>query len=104
MGRGAFEVGAGRRKRATLDIGERRRIGGDEAELRPHLDRQIAQRQTRFDVHAFDDAAGVLDCVVGTRGGAEACDAALEWLADYFKTYPGVAAVSDVAVMRGERF
>ena len=74
MGRGAFEVGAGRRKRATLDIGERRRIGGDEAELRPHLDRQIAQRQTRFDVHAFDGAAAVLDRVIGTRGGAEARD------------------------------
>jgi hypothetical protein len=43
-------------------------------------------------------------CLVIAIGAAKACDVALEWLADYFKTYPGVVAVSDVAVMRGERF
>lgn len=43
-------------------------------------------------------------CLVIAIGGAHACEAALEWLSDYFKTYPGVAAVSDVAVMRGDRF
>lgn len=37
-------------------------------------------------------------------GGEAATEAALAWLGDHFKTYPGVAAVSDVAVMRGERF
>jgi hypothetical protein len=37
-------------------------------------------------------------------GPAEACEAALAWLADYFKHYPGIVAVSDVEVMRGERF
>ena len=37
-------------------------------------------------------------------GGAKACDQALEWLADYFKTYPGVVAISEVSVMRIERF
>lgn len=37
-------------------------------------------------------------------GSASACNAALEWLADYFKTYPGAVAVSDVSVMRGERY
>ena len=37
-------------------------------------------------------------------GDEQACEAALEWLADYFKIYPGIVAVSDVRVMRGERF
>lgn len=37
-------------------------------------------------------------------GPADACDAALAWLADYFKLYPGIVAVSDVEVMRAERF
>jgi len=37
-------------------------------------------------------------------GSVEACDTALDWLADYFRTYPGVVAVSDVSVMRAERF
>lgn len=43
-------------------------------------------------------------CLVVAIGGVEACDAALEWLADYFKTYPGVVSLSDVSVMRGDRF
>lgn len=43
-------------------------------------------------------------CLVIAVGGPDACASALEWLADYFKTYPGVVAVSDVAVMRGDRF
>lgn len=43
-------------------------------------------------------------CLVVAIGGVEASDAALDWLADYFKTYPGVVAVSDVSVMRAERF
>jgi hypothetical protein len=37
-------------------------------------------------------------------GAAEACEEALAWLADYFKLYPGIVAVSDVEVMRAERF
>ncbi len=43
-------------------------------------------------------------CLVVTIGGDEASEKALEWLSDYFKTYPGVVSVSDVSVMRGERF
>lgn len=43
-------------------------------------------------------------CLVVAIGGESNCNAALEWLADYFKTYPGVATVSDVQVMRGDRF
>jgi hypothetical protein len=37
-------------------------------------------------------------------GSAQAVEAALDWLADYFRTYPGVVAVSEVSVMRGDRF
>jgi len=37
-------------------------------------------------------------------GGEDAAEAALAWLRDYFMTYPGVVSVSDVSVMRGERF
>jgi PII-like signaling protein len=33
-----------------------------------------------------------------------ACDRALEWLKDYFSTYRGVVAVSDVEVLRPDRF
>jgi hypothetical protein len=38
---------------------------------------------------------------IGTEAAAEA---ALEWLAGYFKSYPGIVAVADVGVMRGDRF
>ncbi|MEY2758850.1 MAG: hypothetical protein RIR33_2628 [Pseudomonadota bacterium] len=37
-------------------------------------------------------------------GTEAACDTALKWLADYFRSYPGVVAVTDVGVMRGDRF
>ncbi|MBL8558386.1 MAG: DUF190 domain-containing protein [Hyphomonadaceae bacterium] len=37
-------------------------------------------------------------------GAAEAADAVLAWLEAYFREYPGVVAVSDVGVMRGDRF
>ncbi|MDZ4775152.1 MAG: hypothetical protein SGJ23_00020 [Alphaproteobacteria bacterium] len=37
-------------------------------------------------------------------GDEQACESALHWLEDYFKIYPGIVAVSDVQVMRGERF
>lgn len=43
-------------------------------------------------------------CLVIAIGGEDAADAALEWLRDYFTIYPGVVSVSDVSVMRGERF
>lgn len=43
-------------------------------------------------------------CLIVAIGGAEAAENALQWLADYFRTYPGIVAISDVAVMRGERF
>lgn len=35
---------------------------------------------------------------------AEVAERVLERLADFFADYPGVAAVSDVEVMRGEKF
>ena len=50
---------------------------------------------------------GVADaeaCLVIAIGGEIATDSALDWLSDYFRTYPGVASVSEVSVMRGERF
>jgi hypothetical protein len=37
-------------------------------------------------------------------GGADAAHAALDWLEGYFKEYPGIATLSDVAVMRADRF
>jgi hypothetical protein len=43
-------------------------------------------------------------CLVIAIGSDEASRSALDWLSDYFATYPGVVAVSDVEVMRGERF
>lgn len=43
-------------------------------------------------------------CLVIAIGAQEPCDAALSWLQVYFETYPGIVAVSDVLVMRGERF
>lgn len=42
--------------------------------------------------------------LIVTIGNDAAADKALSWLGDHFKTYPGVAAVTDVSVMRGERF
>jgi hypothetical protein len=50
---------------------------------------------------------GVADaeaCLVIAIGGEAATRTALDWLSDYFRTYPGVVSVSDVSVMRGERF
>jgi hypothetical protein len=50
---------------------------------------------------------GVTDaeaCLVIAIGGEAATQTALDWLSDYFRTYPGVVSVSDVSVMRGERF
>ena len=43
-------------------------------------------------------------CLVIAIGADDAADAALNWLRNYFKSYPGVVAVSDVGVMRDERF
>lgn len=37
-------------------------------------------------------------------GAADAADVVLTWLKDYFRDYPGVVAVSEVGVMRGDRF
>jgi nitrogen regulatory protein PII len=37
-------------------------------------------------------------------GGEEAAEAALSWLVEYFDLYPGVVALSDVQVLRSERF
>lgn len=39
-----------------------------------------------------------------TIASQSACDKALEWLKSYFGTYRGVVAVSDVQVLRPERF
>lgn len=43
-------------------------------------------------------------CVIVAIGSEAACDSMLAWLAQYFSSYPGVVAVSDVNVMRQERF
>ena len=37
-------------------------------------------------------------------GSTDAAKAALLWLKTYFSSYPGVVALSDVEVMRSERF
>lgn len=37
-------------------------------------------------------------------GSESAADRALEWLTIYFADFPGIVAVSNVAVMRGDRF
>jgi len=37
-------------------------------------------------------------------GSETACEPVLDWLSDYFRSYPGVVAISDVSVMRAERF
>lgn len=47
------------------------------------------------------EADARLVVAIGTEA---ACQAALDWLADYFKSYPGVVSVSEVGVMRSERF
>jgi hypothetical protein len=50
---------------------------------------------------------GVADseaCLVIAIGGETATESALGWLSDYFQTYPGVVSISEVSVMRGERF
>jgi nitrogen regulatory protein PII-like uncharacterized protein len=48
------------------------------------------------------DERGLL--LIVAIGGDDASEKALAWLGDYFKSYPGIVAVSDVAVLRGERF
>lgn len=42
--------------------------------------------------------------LVVTVVSAVACDRALEWLKTYFSTYRGLVAVSDVEVLRPDRF
>jgi hypothetical protein len=37
-------------------------------------------------------------------GSQISADAALDWLEGYFRLYPGIVAVSEVGVMRAERF
>ena len=37
-------------------------------------------------------------------GSQAACEQVLDWLSDYFRSYPGIVALSDVSVMRAERF
>lgn len=48
------------------------------------------------------DEAGMR--LVITIGSQASADAALAWLGDYFKSYPGVVATSEVKVLRPERF
>jgi len=42
--------------------------------------------------------------LVVTIGAEEAAEAALVWLENYFAAYPGVVAMSEVKVLRAERF
>jgi hypothetical protein len=55
---------------------------------------------------AFEDASGdaVQPSVIVAVTGAEAADAAVGRLAQFFERYPGMIYVSDVQVLRGERF
>lgn len=58
-------------------------------------------------LHGAWQQTGVVEAearLVVAIGTETACQAALGWLADYFKSYPGVVSVSDVGVMRSERF
>lgn len=48
-----------------------------------------------------DEAGMRLVVAIGSEPSAEA---ALVWLEDYFATYPGVVAVSEVKVLRASRF
>lgn len=48
-----------------------------------------------------DDAGMRLIISIGSEASART---ALAWLEVYFQTYPGVVAVSDVKVLRAERF
>lgn len=48
------------------------------------------------------DEAGMR--LIVTIGAEAAAVAALAWLESYFATYPGVVAVSDVKVLRADRF
>jgi hypothetical protein len=43
-------------------------------------------------------------CLLIAIGDEQASQTALDWLEAYFKIYPGIAALSDVQVMRGDRF
>ncbi|UPT64769.1 MAG: DUF190 domain-containing protein [Hyphomonadaceae bacterium JAD_PAG50586_4] len=42
--------------------------------------------------------------LVVTIGAEQAAQAALVWLENYFAAYPGVVALSEVKVLRAERF
>ncbi|MBL8551019.1 MAG: hypothetical protein JNJ73_13615 [Hyphomonadaceae bacterium] len=55
-----------------------------------------AWRQT-----GVDEAGMRLIIAIGSEVSAER---ALAWLSDYFQSYPGVAAASDVRVLRADRF
>jgi PII-like signaling protein len=55
-----------------------------------------AWRQT-----GVEEAGMRLLVTIGTEGAARA---ALEWLENYFAAYPGVVALSEVKVLRADRF
>ena len=55
-----------------------------------------AWRQT-----GVDEAGMRLIITIGSDASAQA---ALVWLDDYFRAYPGVVAMSEVQVLRAERF
>lgn len=55
-----------------------------------------AWRQT-----GVDEAGMRLIITIGSETSAQA---ALTWLEDYFRSYPGVVAISEVKVLRAERF
>lgn len=48
-----------------------------------------------------DEAGMRLVITIGSQASAES---ALVWLGDYFKSYPGVVATSEVKVLRPDRF
>ena len=53
----------------TLEIGERRLVGGDDAGARTHLDGQVGQRQTTLHRHGADGAAGIFHSITRGAGG-----------------------------------
>ena len=72
VGDGRVPVGAGRAVLATLEVGEGRLVGGDEAGLGAALDRHVADRHAALHREVADDVAAVLDDLADAAAGADA--------------------------------
>ena len=69
-----FPVGAARRVRAPLDVGERRVVGRDHAGARAGLDRHVADRHAALHRQRADRRPAVLDHVADAAARADAVD------------------------------